>query len=152
MTGLGWACFLELTSHSFQLLGQALGGFVQAGGMQIVDGHLEVMGAAFDLRGVGAIEPRLARGTGRPRSAGFALAATAFRLHPSEFVSKHLSFPHEFTRFIVASGLLEFGGLAFEFGRLKAEHGGSDWLCDRCRHAGGEQGRSQQEQTSVKRE
>jgi len=151
LTRLMRARFLELASHPFQLRRQAFSRFVQTGGTQVVDGNLEMMGATFDLRGVGAIDSRLARSAGLTWCAGFALVAAAFRLHPSEFVSKSLSFPHEFTGFIVSSRLLEFGGLAFEFRGLGTEGSGSDWLCDRGRQTGGEQGRPEQEQASVKR-
>lgn len=145
------ARFLEMASHPFQLRRQAFSRFVQAGGMEIVDGHLEVMGATFDLSRVGALESRLARGAGRTFRAGFALAAVALRLHSAELGSERLSFSHEFACFIVMSRLLELSGFAFEFSRLGTDNRGLDRLCDRCRHTGGEQGRPKQDQASAER-
>jgi hypothetical protein len=148
---LMWGRFLEMASHLFQLWGQAFGGFVQAGGTQVVDGNLEVTGATFDLGRVGAVKSRLARDAGLTCRAGFALAATALRLHPAEFGPERLDSPHQFLGFVMSTRFLEFSGFAFEFGRLGTENRGAGRLRDRCRHGGGEQGRPKQEQAGAER-
>ncbi len=115
------------------------GGFMQTGGVQIVDGDLEVMGAAFDLAWVGALIGFLAR------ASRLAALVIVFRTAAVELGSQFFDLPHQHAGFVVLTCLLEFGGFAFKFGSLGAQGGGADRLCGCGGDARGDQHRAEQE-------